>query len=50
MKFPAPARPGETVILHAKKSGSLGGLVQFAVTATVDERVVAEGQIVLNEL
>jgi 3-hydroxyacyl-[acyl-carrier-protein] dehydratase len=50
MKFPAPARPGETVILHAKKSGSLGGLVQFAVTATVDEQVVAEGQVVLNAL
>ena len=50
MKFPSPARPGEAIVLRAKKSGALGGLFQFAVSAEVGERIVAEGQVVLNEL
>lgn len=50
MKFPAPARPGEKILLRAKKSGVLGGLVQFAVSAEAGGRIVAEGQVVLNEL
>lgn len=50
MKFPSPARPGEKIHLHATKSGSLGSLLQFSVAAEVDGRIVAEGQVVLNEL
>ena len=50
MKFPSPARPGEKILLRAEKIGSLGGLFQFSVSADVGGRVVAEGQIVLNEL
>ena len=50
MKFPSPARPGEKILLRAKKIGSLGGLFQFSVCADVGGRIVAEGQIVLNEL
>ena len=50
MKFPSPARPGEKILLRAEKTGSLGGLVQFSVTAGVGGRIVAEGQVVLNEL
>ncbi len=50
MKFPSPARPGEKILLRAKKTGSLGGLFQFSVSAEVEGRMVAEGQIVLNEL
>ncbi len=50
MKFPSPARPGELILLRARKTGSLGGLVRFDVSAEACGRVVAEGQIVLNEL
>lgn len=50
MKFPSAARPGERILLCAKRAGGLGGLHQFEVTARVDERVVAGGAIVLNEL
>jgi len=50
MKFPSPAGPGEKILLRAKKSGALGGLVQFSVSADVDGRIVAEGRVVLNEL
>lgn len=50
MKFPSPAKPGETITLRATKTGSLGGLFQFSVSADVDGRIVAEGKIVLNEL
>ena len=50
MKFPSPARPGEKILLRATKSGSLGGLVQFSVSAEVGGRIVAEGQVVLNKL
>ena len=50
MKFPSPARPGEKILLRAEKTGSLGGLVQFSVTAGVGGRIVAEGQVVLNAL
>ena len=50
MKFPAAAKPRECLTLIARKTGSMGGLWMFAVTATVDDRVVAEGQVVLNEV
>ena len=50
MKFPSPARPGENILLRATKAVSLGGLFQFFVSAEVAGRIVAEGQVVLNEL
>lgn len=49
MKFPAAAVPGKMIRLHAKKTGQLGGLYQFAVTAEAGGQMVAEGQLVLNE-
>lgn len=50
MKFPAAARPHERIHLSAQKTGAMGGLWMFAVVARVEERIVAEGQVVLNEL
>jgi 3-hydroxyacyl-[acyl-carrier-protein] dehydratase len=50
MKFPAAARPGERIILTAKKTGEIGGLSMFDVHAEVDGKIVAAGQIVLNEM
>ena len=49
MKFPAPVRPGELITLHARKVGAVGGLWQFEVRASVGERAVAEGVVVLSE-
>ena len=48
MKFAAAVRPNERIILHAEKTGQIGELWQFAVSATVNGREVASGQIVLN--
>lgn len=50
MKFPSPARPEEKISLRARKTGVLGDLHQFSVSAEVEGRIVAEGQIVLNGL
>jgi 3-hydroxyacyl-[acyl-carrier-protein] dehydratase len=50
MKFPAAARPEEPIILNARKTGEIGGLWMFDVHADVDRRIVATGQIVLNEM
>ena len=49
MKFPAAARPGDLLVLHARKTGGLGGLAQFETIARVAETTVAAGQIILNE-
>lgn len=49
MKFPGAAKPGEEIALEAAKTGEMGGLWMFQVRASVGERVVAEGQVVLNE-
>lgn len=48
MKFPAAARPDEQIHLRAEKIAQVGELLQFVVCARVGERLVAEGQIVLN--
>lgn len=48
MKFPSAARPGDRIDLSVEKSGELGALLIFDVTASVAGRVVAEGRIVLN--
>lgn len=50
MKFPAAARPGDRILMMANKLGSMTGLWMFEVRATVNDQVVAEGQIVLNEV
>ncbi len=48
MKFPYAARPGERIELEARKAGEAGGLVQFAVKASVGAQTVAEGAVVLG--
>ena len=50
MKFPGAVEPGELIRLQARKLGAVGGLWQFEVIAKVDDRVVAEGGVVLNEV
>jgi 3-hydroxyacyl-[acyl-carrier-protein] dehydratase len=50
MKFPAAARPGQRVLLTARKTGEFGGLWMFDVHADVETAVVATGQIVLSEM
>lgn len=48
MKFLRPVRPGEKIILRARKLGEVEQLLQFEVDAIVDGKPVATGQIVLN--
>ena len=48
MKFLRPVRPGEKIILRARKLGEVDQLLQFEVTATIDGKAVAVGQIVLS--
>ena len=48
MKFPRKCRPGETIVLRALKRSTIGGLTQCEVIATVSDRVVAEGTLVLT--
>jgi 3-hydroxyacyl-[acyl-carrier-protein] dehydratase len=48
MKFFGPARPEEEISLSAEKVGQVGDLWQFGVRAQIGERLIAEGQLVLN--
>ena len=48
MKFIAPVRPEEEIILRANKLARVGELWQFNTQATVAGNVVAAGQLVLN--
>ena len=48
MKFFAPVRPEETILLRAEKLAQVGELWQFRVRATAGGAVVAEGQLVLS--
>ena len=48
MKFFGPARPEEEISLKAERVGQVGDLWQFAVRAQIGERLIAEGQLVLN--
>ena len=50
MKFPAVARPEERISLHARNTGTIGGLWMFDVRAAVGGTTVAAGQIILNEI
>jgi 3-hydroxyacyl-[acyl-carrier-protein] dehydratase len=48
MKFLQAVRPDQRIILRARKMGEVGDLLQFAVEASVDERQVAGGELVLS--
>jgi 3-hydroxyacyl-[acyl-carrier-protein] dehydratase len=49
MKFIRPVPPDSLVEFTAAKTGAMGALLQFEVSARVDGHLVAEGLIVLNE-
>ena|ERR1700730_17460301 len=48
MKFFQSVRPGERIILRAKKLAQVDDLLQFEVEALVSDTLVAAGQLVLN--
>jgi 3-hydroxyacyl-[acyl-carrier-protein] dehydratase len=48
MKFLTAVRPEEEILLRATRLAQVGDLWQFQVEARVDEKLVAEGQLVLN--
>jgi 3-hydroxyacyl-[acyl-carrier-protein] dehydratase len=48
MKFLAAVRPEEEIFFRAQKLGQVGALWQFQTQARIGEKVVAEGQLVLN--
>ena len=50
MKFLCAVRPGERIILRARKAGAVEQLLQFEVEALVDGKPVATGQLVLTAL
>ena len=50
MKFLQAIRPEERIILRADKVGEIGGLLQFKVVAKVQDKVVAEGELVLSKV
>jgi len=49
MKFIRPVLPDSVVEFAAAKTGGMGGLLQFQVSARVAGELVAEGVIILNE-
>jgi 3-hydroxyacyl-[acyl-carrier-protein] dehydratase len=49
MKFLAPVRPEMELQLFARKTATVGALLQFEVTARVGEQAVAEGMLILAE-
>jgi len=48
MKFFGPAQPAEELLLKAAQVAHVGDLWQFGVRAQIGERLIAEGQLVLN--
>jgi 3-hydroxyacyl-[acyl-carrier-protein] dehydratase len=48
MKFLKAVRPGDQISLHAEKIAGTDTLIQFRVTATLENAVAAEGQLVLS--
>ena len=48
IKITGTARPGEVIRLEAKIKGRLANLVQADATASVDGRVIMQGEIVLS--
>jgi 3-hydroxyacyl-[acyl-carrier-protein] dehydratase len=49
MKFFEAVRPEQKIILRARKLAEIGGLLQFKVEAEVDQKRVAEGELVLSK-
>lgn len=49
MKFLRPVRPGDPIVLSARKTAVVGALWQFDVAARVRGETVAEGVVVLGE-
>ena len=47
-KFLRPVLPGEEITLVAQRRAQLGVVTQFAVTASVNGAIVAEGEVVLG--
>lgn len=50
MKFFRAVRPGERIVLRARKIAAVDELFQFEVEALIDGKQVAAGQLVLNAL
>jgi 3-hydroxyacyl-[acyl-carrier-protein] dehydratase len=50
MKFFEPVRPDQKIILRARKLAEISGLLQFKVEADVDQKRVAEGELVLSAI
>jgi len=48
MKFFHAVRPEERIVLRAERLGEMGDLLQFRVSADVDGKRVAEGELVLS--
>jgi 3-hydroxyacyl-[acyl-carrier-protein] dehydratase len=48
MKFLQAVRPGQKIILRARKMGEVDQLLQFEVEALIGNTLVAAGQLVLN--
>jgi len=48
MKFFHAVRPNDQIVLRARKVAEMGGLLQFKVEANVEQRRVAEGELVLS--
>jgi 3-hydroxyacyl-[acyl-carrier-protein] dehydratase len=48
MKFLAAVRPEEEIFFRAQKLAQVGALWQFQTQARIGEKVVVEGQLVLN--
>jgi 3-hydroxyacyl-[acyl-carrier-protein] dehydratase len=48
MKFFQAVRPGQKIILRARKTGEVDQLLQFEVEALIGNTLVAAGQLVLN--
>lgn len=48
MKFPRAALPGELIDLTANRTGGIGGLENFEVSASAGDEIVATGQIILS--
>ena len=50
MKFFHAVRPEERIVLRAERLAQVDDLLQFRVEALVSGKIVAQGQLVLNEL
>ncbi len=48
MKFFQPVRPGQKLFLSTKMTGHLGPLIQFEVSAAVEDVIVAAGALMLT--